>query len=96
MLDGIDELRESPYNSKQLKGLFKGTRRIKIGNYRIIFIINECDKPKNVRVIKIGHRKNIYKIGLKWIQEIKKKKIKNHFLKYKIYKKSRKKNKNKK
>jgi len=45
-LDEIDEIREAPYQSKSLKGLFKGSRRIKIGDYRIIFLIKKHKKPK--------------------------------------------------
>lgn len=42
---------------KPLKGKFKGLRRYRAGNYRIIFTVigNE------IVIIKIGHRKNVYK-----------------------------------
>ncbi len=42
---------------RPLKGKFKGLRRYRIGNYRVIFIIID----NSVIVTKIGHRKNIYK-----------------------------------
>ncbi len=42
---------------KPLKGRFKGLRRYRIGDYRIIFIIIENE----IIVTKIGHRKDVYK-----------------------------------
>jgi len=40
-----------------LKGKFKGKRKLRTGNYRIIFeIVND-----EVRVLRIGHRKDAYR-----------------------------------
>ncbi|MCI0450694.1 MAG: type II toxin-antitoxin system mRNA interferase toxin, RelE/StbE family [Chlorobi bacterium] len=41
----------------QLKGEFKGLRKFRIGNYRVIYAIEDGD----VVILKIGHRKDIYK-----------------------------------
>jgi len=43
---------------KPLRYGLKGSRRLRIGDYRIIFIIEE--DPKTVLITKIGHRKEIY------------------------------------
>ena len=40
-----------------LKGQFAGLRKYRIGNYRVIYAILR----KDVLVLRIGHRKNVYK-----------------------------------
>jgi len=52
----IDELCENPF-SKDIKRL-KGSDdfRLRIGDYRVIFDINE----DTILILKVGHRKNIY------------------------------------
>ncbi|MCF8338671.1 MAG: type II toxin-antitoxin system RelE/ParE family toxin [Bacteroidales bacterium] len=46
-----------PTHCKKLSG--REAYRIRVGNYRFIYIIK--DKILLVNVIKVGHRKNIYK-----------------------------------
>jgi mRNA interferase RelE/StbE len=41
----------------QLKGEFKGLRKLRVGDYRVIYAIKE----KDVIVLKIGHRKDVYR-----------------------------------
>lgn len=50
-------LSERPASFPQLKGKYAGLRKLRIGNYRVIFEIigNE------VIVLRIGHRKDIYR-----------------------------------
>jgi len=52
----VDELSENPF-SKDIKRL-KGSDdfRLRVGDYRIIFDINET----KILILKVGHRKNIY------------------------------------
>lgn len=40
-----------------LKGQFKGLRKYRVGDYRVIYVILESD----VLILKIGHRKEVYK-----------------------------------
>ncbi|MCX7086971.1 MAG: type II toxin-antitoxin system RelE/ParE family toxin [Methylococcales bacterium] len=56
----IDELSENPYphDCKKLVGS-EHTYRIRSGNYRVIYSI--FDNQLIVQIIKIGHRKDIYK-----------------------------------
>ena len=58
ILNVIEELACNPYppNIKKLKG--REAWRIRVGNYRIIYQINN-DELK-ILIIKIGHRKDIY------------------------------------
>jgi mRNA interferase RelE/StbE len=40
-----------------LKGQFKGLRKYRVGNYRIIYVLLEND----VLILRISHRKKVYK-----------------------------------
>ena len=59
LLKLIYDLKINPYESKKMKGKFKGLNRIKSGDYRIIFRIDKMSKV--VRVLEVGKRSNIYK-----------------------------------
>jgi len=52
-------LREDPYgqNSQKLEG--SDGYRIRIGDYRVVYIINK--ENQTITIIKIGHRRDIYK-----------------------------------
>jgi mRNA interferase RelE/StbE len=56
----IEKLAENqrPFNSVKMKGLLK-TYRLRIGDYRIIYQIE--DGSKEVVIIAIGHRREIYR-----------------------------------
>ncbi len=54
-------LEQNPYshpNIKALKGKLKGLYRYRVGNYRIIYQIN--NQTIQVIIVKIAHRQNIY------------------------------------
>jgi len=53
----VSELKTNPYskNIKRLRG--ENSFRLRIGDYRVLF---EIDK-EIITILKIGHRKNIYK-----------------------------------
>ncbi|MCH7517020.1 MAG: type II toxin-antitoxin system RelE/ParE family toxin [Bacteroidetes bacterium] len=58
ILDKIDMLlAEKPTILPALKGKFKGMRRMRVGNYRVIYVIIE----DVVLVLRIHHRKDVYK-----------------------------------
>ena len=40
-----------------LKGKFAGLRKFRVSNYRVIYVLQE----KEVLILRIGHRKNVYK-----------------------------------
>ena len=56
--EAILEVVERPYSGTKLRGELTGYYRWRVGNYRIIYIINE--KDKQVVFIDIGIRKSIY------------------------------------
>ena len=56
----LEEFQESPFSSKNIKKLVGQTfYRIRVGDYRIIFELGK--KKGEIYVLKISHRKNIYK-----------------------------------
>ena len=59
MIDKIRALSENPRppGSKKLTG--RGELRVRIGNYRVIYEIN--DYQLTVLVINVGHRKEVYR-----------------------------------
>lgn len=51
------DLSNKPDSYPVLKGQFAGLRKYRVGDYRVIYAIIE----KNVLVLRIGHRRNIYR-----------------------------------
>ena len=51
------DLSNKPDSYPVLKGQFAGLRKYRVGDYRVILAIIE----KNVLVLRIGHRRNIYR-----------------------------------
>lgn len=57
ILEGIErELPVSALSNPTLKGKFKGLRKLRIGNYRVIYTI----MSNEVLILRIGHRKEVY------------------------------------
>lgn len=59
ILNTLNKLYEDPRKiGKPLKGKFKQKFRLRVGDYRVLYSIN--DQDKTVLIIAIGHRKDIY------------------------------------
>ncbi|MEI8372500.1 MAG: type II toxin-antitoxin system RelE/ParE family toxin [Planctomycetota bacterium] len=57
VLDKIEkELTTLPECCLPLKGQFAGLRKLRVGDYRVIFVVQE----EEVLVLRIGHRREIY------------------------------------
>ena len=57
ILDKIEkELTIRPNRCPPLKGQFAGLRRLRVGSYRIIFVVQD----EEVLVLRIGHRRDVY------------------------------------
>ena len=52
-------LSENPYKGEALLGQFRGLRRYRVGSFRIIYELSSRDKL--ITIIKIGHRKDVYR-----------------------------------
>jgi len=60
--DCIDSLSQNPYKGadiKKLKGNYFGYWRYRIGNYRVIYYVEE--EKKNIAIFLIAHRKEAYR-----------------------------------
>ncbi|MCD6422841.1 MAG: type II toxin-antitoxin system RelE/ParE family toxin [Elusimicrobia bacterium] len=55
----IDSLGRKPYSGKPLKGDLKGCFSLRVGDYRVIYEV--YPKEKTVLIIRVGHRKDIYR-----------------------------------
>ncbi|MGB5814528.1 MAG: type II toxin-antitoxin system RelE/ParE family toxin [Thermoanaerobaculia bacterium] len=58
LISAIDRLANEPTAGGVLKGEFSGLRRLRVGDYRIIYevIHNEL----TVLVVRVGHRREVY------------------------------------
>ncbi len=59
IIESIDSLPSSPFQGKALKERKKGCYSLRQGNYRIIYEIYPPQKV--IHIIRIGHRKDIYR-----------------------------------
>jgi len=53
---GADPL---PHSAEPLRGEFAGLHRLRVGDYRIVYQID--DTRQAVVVVRVGHRHNVYK-----------------------------------
>ena len=58
LLDKIEkELRTQPERYPALKGPFAGLRKMRMGDYRVVYAI----LGEDVLILRIGHRRDVYK-----------------------------------
>ena len=55
----IDALAENPYIGSALKGQLRGLRRVRVGDYRVVYEIQ--DEQLIVLVIGVAHRRDVYR-----------------------------------
>lgn len=60
IIDAVEDLKRDPrpQNSRQLSGELSNYRRLRTGDYRVIYQIR--DQELEVVVVRAGHRKDIY------------------------------------
>ncbi len=59
VIETIDKLTDNPHVGKLLKGEYSGLRRIRSGDYRVIYEIDENEVI--VLVLRVAHRKEVYR-----------------------------------
>ena len=59
LVAAIDQLADNPHIGKLLKGDLSGLRRIRAGNYRVIYEINEGEVQ--IVVLRVAHRNEVYR-----------------------------------
>lgn len=70
--DALNILRDNPFTGKQLREDLDYFRTFKIKRYRVIYQID--DNLKHIIVIALGHRRDIYEVATKLLQDGKKEK----------------------
>ena len=59
LAEAIDSLAGNPFTGTALKGELRGLRRIRVGEYRIVYEIQEGELV--VLVIRVRHRRDVYR-----------------------------------
>lgn len=59
LIEAIDKLKPNPNAGSVLKGEFAGLRRVRIGNYRIVYEVQ--NEQLVILVVRVAHRKEVYK-----------------------------------
>ncbi len=59
LIEAIDQLAENPHVGKLLKGELSGLRRIRVGDYRVVYEINEGEIL--ILALRVAHRKQSYR-----------------------------------
>jgi mRNA interferase RelE/StbE len=55
----VGALADDPLRGLQLSGEWKGFRRLRVGRYRVIYAFD--GRELAVSVIRVGHRRNVYR-----------------------------------
>ena len=55
----IDRLAETPHLGSALKGDLRGLRRIRVGDYRVVYEVR--DDELLVLVVRVAHRRDVYR-----------------------------------
>ena len=58
LIEAIEKLRTNPNAGSALKGEFSGLRRIRIGDYRIVYEVQK--KKLLILVVRVAHRREAY------------------------------------
>jgi len=59
IINRLEDLASQPYSGKLLKGVFKGSRSLRVGDHRIIYAVSV--EKGEIHVLTVGHRRQVYK-----------------------------------
>ena len=59
VLEGVESLRSNPHRGQVLCGQWKGLRRLRIGNVRVVYGFD--GRELLISVLRVGHRREIYR-----------------------------------
>ncbi len=59
IVHAIDRLGEQPHAGKPLKGVLRGLRRVRVGDYRVVYEV--LDNELVVLVVRVAHRREAYR-----------------------------------
>ena len=63
LVEAIDRLSENPFLGSALKGESRGLRRLRIGDYRVLYELQHGELV--VLVVRVAHRLEVYRQRLK-------------------------------
>ena len=58
-MSAIDRLSDNPYAGSALKGDLRGLRRIRVGDYRVLYEL--LSETLVVLVVRVAHRREVYR-----------------------------------
>ena len=59
IMSAIDRLSDSPFVGNALKGDLRGLRRVRVGDYRVLYEL--LDETLVVLVVRVAHRREVYR-----------------------------------
>jgi len=59
IFDAVDSLRDDPLKGQIMSAEWKGFRRLRVGEYRIIYAFD--GRELLVSVLRVGHRREVYR-----------------------------------
>lgn len=59
LIEAIETLKAYPHTGSALKGELKGLRRLRVGDYRVIYEV--LDNELVILVVRVGHRREVYR-----------------------------------
>ena len=59
IVTAVESLREEPLKGDLLAAEWKGLRRLRVGNYRVVYAFNGSELL--VLVVRVGHRREVYR-----------------------------------
>ena len=62
IVNAIDRLAENPFLGNVLKGDLRGLRRLRLGDYRVLYEVRR-DETLVVLVVRVAHRREVYRRG---------------------------------
>ena len=61
IVNAIDRLAENPFLGNVLKGDLRGLRRLRLGDYRVLYEVRRDELV--VLVVRVAHRREVYRRG---------------------------------
>lgn len=61
LVEAIERLSESLFQGNALRGGLRGLRRLRVGDYRVLYEVR--DDMLTVLVVRVAHRRDVYRRG---------------------------------
>ena len=63
LVEAIGRLSENPFLGNALRGELRGLRRLRVGDYRVLY--NVQNEALIVLVVRVAHRRDVYRRGMR-------------------------------